>query len=88
MNTRVIDAFLKLTGSLKMLLVPSDEHYIDKKKFSWTLTDISEDNLTLKVDFENPYFITSNHPDTLLVSISNAKKFLVPKAEDLKSVPD
>ena len=68
MDTEQISDYLKLAGLIEILLIPADENYAEKKKFSWKLTEISEERLIMKIDFAYPHYISyHNSPDTLLV---------------------
>ena len=39
----VLTSILKLTGSVKMQLIPADLEYLDKKTFDWTIETYSAD---------------------------------------------
>ena len=73
-----LDLLLKYTGSIKMLLIPSDENYLEMKGFTWSLIRFTEDQITFKIDFENPHYISSYGHDTLMVSFYNSEFFMVP----------
>mmetsp|Transcript_32796 Transcript_32796/g.40563 ORF Transcript_32796/g.40563 Transcript_32796/m.40563 type:complete len:174 (+) Transcript_32796:372-893(+) len=83
-----MEAFLKLTGSIKTLLVPSNENYTDKKKYEWKLTHYDEKGIGFRVEFENPIFVSSDEPDTLFITFFNTDQYLAPQSETLSSIPD
>ena len=73
---------------MRLLLIPSNENYKEKKRFSWSLVELSDSELTIQVDFKFPKYISAVRPDTLLVTFFNADKYLKPKSEHLGSIPD
>lgn len=61
-----------------MWLIPSHENFAEMKTFTWSLIDIAEDQLTFKVNFDHPRFISSGGHDTLMISFYNSEGYLEP----------
>ena len=70
------------------MLIPANELYWEKKGFTWSLTNYNDDVMGLKVNFENPKYISIGGTDTLKVTLSNTKKYLQPENSDLETIPD
>ena len=49
-----LDAHLKRTKSIKIMLIPADELYLSMKKFTWELVRYTQEGIGLKITFENP----------------------------------
>ena len=71
-----IEAFLKMTESIKVELIPANDYYPDNKSYEWHLEQYTEDELRLTFDFEHPEYISSGNIDTAKITINNAEKFL------------
>ena len=81
------EVYLKLTKSITVTLIPGNDVYYDKKKFTWTLSKYDESGLSLDLRFENPLYISVFGIDTLKIKFRNANEFF--SSNDSKdSLPD
>ena len=83
-----IETFLKETKSIYMNLIPGKAYELDKMNYHWNLTKFTRDDIELKVEFENPGFISNPVGDTLYVHFNNTGSFLVPQDEKLLSLKE
>ena len=84
----MIEAYLKLTRSIRFKLVPADEAYSDLKSFEWKLERYDEDAIGFGITFDNPHYLSANGVDTMLITFYNSAAYMSPVDKALASVPD
>ena len=73
-----MQSWLKLSESIKVVLVPANDLYHDKKGFIWSLKSYDDTHMSLKVDFKHPNYISVGGSDTLKITYSNTDKYFKP----------
>ena len=71
-----IESLMKIAGCIKMELIPATGQDLDKKKFEWTLTKFDQENLEIKLTFENPKYISIDGSDSVKITFDKTNYFL------------
>jgi len=82
----LLTTYLKLSGSVKILLIPANELHLEKKHFDWRVTQYDEASITLQFDFENPEYVSVNEIDSLKISFFNTHISLAPLNAGLSNI--
>lgn len=69
---------MKLTGSIQFVLVPNDENYSEFKDFQWYLVSYDEEGIAVKVEFDNPIYISNGNIETMHLVFDNTDLFMQP----------
>lgn len=69
---------MKLTGSIQFVLVPDDENYSENKDFQWYLVSYDEEGIAVKVEFDNPIYISNGNIETMHLVFDNTDLFMQP----------
>ena len=85
---RMVQSYLKLTGSIQMLIVPATDNDLDKKAFTWKLTKMDDNGFDFALKFKHPKFISSGGVDTLKIILFNADQYLKPLNKELGNLPN
>jgi len=64
-DLEALDYYLKLTGSIRMLLIPGSELFAANKTYTWVLEEYSSTGMKIKLDFDYPEFISIDAIDTM-----------------------
>ena len=67
-----------MTNSVKIDLVPANDMHVEKKTFTWKLLSYDENGIGLKVNFDNPIYLSVGGIDTLKIQFFNTDKYLKP----------
>ena len=67
-----------MTNSVKIDLVPANDMHVEKKTFTWKLLRYDENGIGLKVNFDNPIYLSVGGIDTLKIQFFNTDKYLKP----------
>lgn len=65
-----------------MELIPGNEDNLDKKQFTWKLLNFDQKNMEIKIDFENPEYISFEDKDLMQISFFNTIAWLRSEEED------
>ena len=82
------EAFMKLSGSVKALLVPANDLYLDKKGLTWELVAYDQDSFAIEINFLHPEYISAIGIDTLKLTFTNTEMFFKPADENIQTLPD
>ena len=83
-----IEELLKDTGSITMTLESGSETNLELKAFDWTVEKFTENELSLRLDFEHPEQISNGFLDVMHISFHNTRSYLKPKDEEKEAIPE
>ena len=84
----LVDSYMKLSGSIKVQLIPHTDVDVDKKGFSWKLAKYDEGQIGIAVKWQNPAYVSVGGIDKLKITFNNTKTFIKPKSDDFDVLPD
>ena len=77
-NLALLEAFMKISESIKAELVPANDIYLDKKGFTWELSSFDEGGLSFSFNFDHPKYISVGGTDTMKMTFNNSNAFMSP----------
>ena len=71
-----------------MHLVTNSETYANNKTFTWTLEEYSTNGIKIKLDFDQPEYITVDSIDIMQVHLTNTDLLMQPVDKKLRPIVD
>ena len=87
-DLRMITNLMKLSGSIKIELIPGSENYIEKKQFSWEIIKHGENQIEIQFKYENPVFISAGVIDSMKITYENTGAWVIPEQSTMRSTPE
>ena len=70
-------------------MIPGSAEYLDKKTFNWTLSELDEEKIEIRLIFDNPTYISAgDYEDIVKISFFNTPLYLVPDDPNKSAIPN